>query len=147
MARKNFNPANKTKSARSDTVGASILDIALGETDKEKDDNHPLDDKTDVAAAEKEEKKAQEKSVEVIVKKETKTKTESSKKIITEDRRRSSDVKKPFSTILRTSLQEDLHQTLENYRQKKNYKYNMSQFMDDAVTGQLKKLKKELNDR
>lgn len=141
MAKKNFNPANKTKPSPSNADGASILDIALGDPYEEKVDNNPEDDKTDVAAVEKEVKRAQEKT-----KKEAKVKTESTKNVITEDRRRSNDPKKPFSTILRTSLQEDLHETLENYRQKKNYKYNMSQFMDDAVTGQLKKLKKELKD-
>ena len=138
--KKSFKIGEKGKSAKPVYQG-SPLDLILGDDEEKQKDEKPLPEAQKQAV----EKKQPKTDIKKGVAKKEKIKVAVKKLPVTSvDKRRVEDKKKPFSTVLRDSLQKELKEILKKYRQEVDFEYNQAQFMEDAILRQLNYIKKQL---
>jgi len=150
--KKSFKIGEKGKSAKP-TYQGSPLDLILGEDDEkntnDKEKEKPEAQKQAIENTQQEKAVKSPKTNKVADARRVTQKGGDSKKSIKQkekqvDKRRVEDKKKPFSTVLRGSLQKELKELLKQYRQEIDFEYNKAQFMEDAVLRQLNYIKKQL---
>ena len=146
MAQKKFNIGKKTKQAPEMNNSAGLLDLLTNDEEEEQDESQDLDTNKEEQA---EEDQVVNDNIAPAVAKRTTSKSKASPDTKKEKPKAKKDLDKKlgFSTIIKSSILDEMKTVLDEYRQSVNYKYNLVQLIEDAVLAQLAKLKREMKSK
>ncbi|MEQ8882710.1 MAG: hypothetical protein RLO12_10910 [Fulvivirga sp.] len=63
------------------------------------------------------------------------------------DRRKAEDPKRPFSTLVKHSVQNEMNEVLDKYRQAINYQYTKTDLVEEGLLKQIAALKRKLKEQ